>query len=297
MTRVLIVADMEGIGGIASLEECTPGHPAYETGTALLTGEVNALADAAFAAGARAVSVIDWHAGGGNIRRDQLDSRVQVVAEDLTTGYDVMVLCGFHAMAGTRQAFLSHTMTRGLVLEIDGAPAGELTLLSRWAGEAGIPIALVTGDRAASLESETWLPETPTVTVKSARSWDRADPLPVERVREALRAEVARVLERPDRWRSYRPETPIRFRLRLRAAYSLAARLPWLEPGEDGWLAGSVPTTKALIDLIDVLSALMEAERRADMLRRLREDPAVAALLREEQMASLARARRKNPWP
>ena len=295
--RVLVIADMEGISGIETVDACAPGHPEYPGGQERLAAEVNVLAEAAFAAGASSVSVIDWHAGGGNIEAHALDARVRIVAEDLSSGYDVAFLIGFHAMAGTRPAFISHTMFRGLALEIDGRATGELGLLSRWAGEWGLPVALVAGDRAATREAEEFLPETPTLTMKLAQSWDRADALPVERTHAALRAEVARTLGRPEGWRVYRPQTPVRFRLRPREGAEVAARLPWLTREDGGWLSGELPQVKDLIDLIDVLSALSGAEQRAELLRRLRDDPVAGAALRREEAAARERAARENPWP
>ena len=295
--RVLVIADMEGISGIETVESCAPGDPAYPAGQRLLAAEVNAVAEAAFDTGATGGSVIDWHGNSDNIDPAALDPRARIAAEDLSVGYDVAFLIGFHAMAGTRPAFISHTMFRGLALEMAGRPTGELGLLSRWAGEWGVPIALVAGDRAATQESETFLPETPTLTTKLARSWDRAEALPVEQAHAALRAEVARTLGRPERWRAYRPQTPVRFRLRLREGGATAAKLPWLEASEGDWLAGELPTVRGLIDLIDVLAALGTGARRGALLNRLRDDPAAAEALRREEAGARARAALENPWP
>ncbi|HET9017179.1 MAG TPA: M55 family metallopeptidase [Thermomicrobiaceae bacterium] len=295
--RVLVIADMEGISGIETVEACAPDDPAYPEGQRLLAAEVNALAGAARAAGASDVGVIDWHGSSDNLDPAALGPGVRRVAEDLSVGYDVACLIGFHAMAGTRPAFISHTMFRGLALEVAGRPTGEIGLISRWAGEWGVPVALVAGDRAATLEAEAFLPETPTLTMKQARSWDRADALPVEQAHAALRAEVARALARPDRWHVYRPETPVRFRLRLREGGATAARLPWLAAEDGGWLAGELPTVRGLIDLIDVLAALGAGARRAALLGRLRDDPAAGPALRREEAAARARAAQENPWP
>lgn len=289
--RVLIIADMEGISGIESYEVTVRSHPAYREGVRLMAAEVNALAEAAFEAGAGSVSVIDWHGGGGNLRPELLHPRVAVVPEDLSRGYDVAILSGFHAMAGTENAFLSHTMTGGLALMLEGRPAGELALLSRWAGEHEIPIGLVTGDRATSLEAETWLDQTPTLTVKQAVAWDRAAALPVEQAHQALRQMVARVLGRPDRWWVYRPARPVDALVRLQRATELAARIPGVSL-VDGSLRVTLPSVKALIDLIDVFTALMRFEEQRELLEAIAADPAAGLILEREQARRRGQVRR-----
>ncbi len=294
--HVVIIADMEGVSGIETYEMTVRSHPAYAEGLRLLAAEVNALAEAAFEAGASSVSVIDWHGGGGNLRPELLHRRVVIVPEDLTRGYDVAILSGFHAMAGTEHAFLSHTMTGGLALTLEGRPAGELALLSRWAGEHGIPVGLVTGDRATSLEAETWLDQTPTLTVKQAVAWDRAAALPVEQAHRALREMVGRVLGRPDRWWVYRPARPVEARVRLRCATELAARIPGVSL-EDGSLQVRLPSVKALIDLIDVLTVLMRFEEQRELLEAIAADPAAGLVLERERARRRQQLRLEGPWP
>lgn len=256
LTRVLIIADMEGVVGVEQKEACDPQLPEYVAGAQLLAAEVNVVAAAAREAGATAVSVIDWHAGGGNLKPEMLDAGVEIVAEDFSPGYDVVLLTGFHAMAGRTNAFISHTMSQRVTLEINGEQAGELALLSRWAGEEGIPVAIVTGDRAAAEESARFLPGTPTLTVKDAISWERARVVPPEQAYEQLHRAVVETLSNPDGWRAYQSETPVRFRIKLNPEPAMAAKIPWLTRDADGWLTGEVTSTKDIIDLIDVLTAL-----------------------------------------
>lgn len=293
MTHLLIVADMAGVSGIETLEACTPGRPEYRDGTKLLTAEVNALAGAAYQSGVGTVSVLDWHAAAGNLREDLLDPRVRIAPRDLSSGYSAAFLTGFHAMAGVRPGFASQTMAAGLELELNGQAVGELGLVSRWLGEREVPIVLIAGDRATSLEAETFAFDTPTLTVKQARSWDRADSLPVERAHEVLHGAVKRFLERRDRWRIYRPELPARVRLRVRHASDLVAKIPGLTREEDGWFAGTFPTIGAVIDLATLVATLLAADRQAVLLDALAADPA----LDEVRQAEFDRMIRENPWP
>lgn len=256
VTRVLIIADMEGVTGITQVEECRLQAPEYERGVRLLATEVNEIAASAREAGATSVSVIDWHAGGGNLKPGLLADGVEIVPEDLSVGYDVVLLTGFHAMAGTPDAFISHTMSQAVTLEMNGEQAGELALLSRWAGDNGIPIALAAGDRAAMREAATFLPGTPTFTTKDAISWERATPVDAAQVYPELRAAVRDALLKSQGWQTYRTQSPVNFRIKLNPEPPMAAKIPWVTRDDDGWLTGQVQNAKEVIDLIDVFTAL-----------------------------------------
>lgn len=256
MTRVLIIADMEGVIGIERKEACDPRLPEYEAGAQLLAAEVNVVGAAAREAGATSVSVIDWHAGGGNLKQEMLDVGVEIVAEDFSPGYNVVLLTGFHAMAGTTDAFISHTMSQRVTLEMNGEQAGELALLSRWAGEEGVPVAITTGDRAATVESKRFLPGTPTFTAKDALSWERARSVPAEQAYKRLHQAVVETLSNPGDWQTYQSTSPVKFRIKLDPEPAMAARIPWLSRVDDNWLTGQVDSTKGVIDLIDVVTAL-----------------------------------------
>jgi D-amino peptidase len=259
--RVLIIADMEGISGIAVVEACRRGEPEYASGVRMLADEVNVLARVAFDAGAFSVSVIDWHAGGGNLLPELLDSRVPIVEEDLTVGYDVALLTGFHPMHGDPRGFISHTMYGGIIVEVSGRQVGELWLLSRWAGMHGIPVALVSGDQAAIYEAARDLPGTPGVVVKTARSWVEADVLPLAEAHGRLVEATRQALSIPDAWHTYRVDDPISFRIKLDPEPELVGRVPALRRDPEGWLAGEVLDPRQLIELIDSVAAMRVAER------------------------------------
>jgi D-amino peptidase len=259
--RVLIVADMEGVSGIAHINACARSQPEYGPGVRLLADEVNVLARAAFEAGASSVSVIDWHGGGGNLSEELLDERVPIVEEDLTAGYDVVLLTGFHPMSGDPDGFISHTMYRGITVEVNGRPVGELWLLSRWAGTHHVPIALVTGDKAAIAEAALDLPETPGVAVKTALSFAEAEVVPVATAHQLLFDVTVAALSETDGWRIYRADGPLAFRLKLDPEPEQMIQIPTLRRDADGWLVGEAMEARQLIELIDAVAAMRVAQR------------------------------------
>ena len=71
--KVFISIDMEGISGVVSSEQCTPGNAEYERARILMTQEANAAILGARAAGATEVVVDDSHGSMRNLLIEQLE--------------------------------------------------------------------------------------------------------------------------------------------------------------------------------------------------------------------------------
>ncbi len=203
--ELLVVGDLEGISGIDERERCLPGHPDYRQALDRYAAELAGVATAARALGVTTVTFLDWHQR--SLPSFSLPTGVQLASLPFTTRPRAAVLFGFHARAGQPQAFAPQTIVPGVRLYWNGREAGELALASRWLGELGIPLLLVTGDRALTLEAEEWVDQTTAIAVKLARGPDRAVSLPPERVAAALYLALQRVLERRSWWWVYRPES------------------------------------------------------------------------------------------
>jgi len=180
--RVVIYCDMEGVAGITNWEQVTGGTPLYDEARELYTEEVNAAARGAFAAGASEVVVLDCHGAGegwmfNSLIPDKLDERVEFVVqrfwteytEPLEQGCDAALLVGMHAMAGTADGGLNHTVsgTGWRSLRFNGTAVGESGINAALCGTWGCPVVLVTGDEAVCREGRELLgPALTTVAVK-----------------------------------------------------------------------------------------------------------------------------------
>ena len=76
--KILISADMEGVTGVTTWDQVTPGHVEYGRFRRLMTEDVNAAVRGAFVGGADEVTVSDGHWNGGNILIEELDPRAQL---------------------------------------------------------------------------------------------------------------------------------------------------------------------------------------------------------------------------
>jgi len=162
--NIFISADIEGIAGVVSPQQCRSGNGAYELARVLMEKEVNAAIEGAFDAGASNVIVADSHGDMTNLRAEFLDPRAQLVSskprplsmlDGLEQGsFDGLFLIGFHSAAGEK-GVLAHTINGSAFyrVTINGETMAEADIYSALAAEHGTPLWLVSGDN----ELQDWI--------------------------------------------------------------------------------------------------------------------------------------------
>jgi D-amino peptidase len=167
--RVHVISDMEGVAGIVKWQQTTGGEKLYDEGRVLYTEEINAAVRGAKAAGATEIVVIDCHGAGGpysfnSLVPELLDPGCEYVVQEewteytafLESGCDAALFVGMHAMAGTADGVLSHTVSGQAwqSLRFNGTLVGETGINAALCGHWGVPVLLVTGDRAVCMEGK-----------------------------------------------------------------------------------------------------------------------------------------------
>ena len=170
--NVHIITDMEGVAGIVRPEQTLGGHEMYDEGRKLYTEEINAAVRGAKAAGAKEIVVMDHHGAGkgwsfNSLVPDLLDPACEFVVQSTWTQYtefleagcDACLLVGMHAMAGTPDGVLNHTVSgrEWFNLRFNGVPVGESAINAAMCGNWDCPVLLVTGDEAACREAKALL--------------------------------------------------------------------------------------------------------------------------------------------
>jgi D-amino peptidase len=179
--RVHVISDMEGVAGIVKWQQTTGGEKLYDEGRVLYTQEINAAVRGAKAAGATEIVVMDCHGAGGaysfnSLLPELLDPACEYVVQEewteytgfLESGCDAALFIGMHAMAGATDGVLSHTVSGQAWqnLRFNGTLVGETGINAALCGHWGVPVALVTGDRAVCAEARELLAGVTTVEVK-----------------------------------------------------------------------------------------------------------------------------------
>ncbi|MBI3666304.1 MAG: M55 family metallopeptidase [Acidobacteria bacterium] len=174
--KILIVTDMEGVGGVNDAEEqLLPGQRRYEESRRLLTGEVNAAVDGALSGGASEVVIWDGHDGSRSLSIDEIHPGARLLQGRPTPAnyymadrlYDGIMFVGQHAMAGAKNGVLAHSQSfnvQGIFL--NGRPVGEIGQVAAIAGYFNIPVSMLAGDQAACEELLALQPKAETAEVK-----------------------------------------------------------------------------------------------------------------------------------
>ncbi len=218
--KIMVWCDIEGVSGLDDVSQIASSFgTSYSQGRELQTAEVNAAVRGLRAAGAGEIHVLDGHGAGGNVIAERLEPGVQllggaaVLLGMMRTGalasYDALVLLGQHAMAGTRDGFLSHSNTSFTALRLNGAWAGEIAEAASILGHYGVPTILVAGDDAAVREAHDLLPGVRGVAVKTARGRQHCDLLPLQQAHAQIEQAAAEALRHLDSFAPYRPATPV----------------------------------------------------------------------------------------
>jgi len=217
--NVYITMDMEGISGITTGDMARSGSAEWaHRGRQLATDDVNAAVEGALAAGAKRIWVQDMHDSGETILRERLHPAAELITgchnvvghmPGLDSSFDAVFLVGFHAMMGTRFAHFDHTISTACISQVrfNGRPVGELGIFAGYAGFCGVPVALVTGDVAATQEAADFLGDVTTVAVKQGLGRFATRSLRAEGTQALIRQAAEQGLKRPNR--VWKPDAPL----------------------------------------------------------------------------------------
>ena len=262
--KVFITNDMEGLAGVFEDREVAHGNPEY--GYAyfrdVLTKDTNAAIEGAFAAGATEVLVREGHGGMNHMNLEDLDERVRVVRgpthpqsmmvgmEGFDSSFDAVVLIGYHSSSGTPNAVLPHTMGADILyFKINGVPLSEASYAGLIAGLSGVPVVMLSGDKAACEEAKRAFGDNfETVAVKEALNGGIVTLHP-----RAARAMIRKAVERGVRNRAsikpYKLEAPYTATLKMQKQGPI---IPGAYVNEHGETEFKTP------DLLKALNALVQ---------------------------------------
>jgi D-amino peptidase len=222
--RVHIISDMEGVSGIVRPQQTSAGEPLYEEGRKLYTEEINAAVRGAKKAGAKEIVVMDHHGAGkaysfNSLLPDLLDPDCEYVVQTswteytgfLESGCDACLLVGMHAMAGTEDGVLAHTVSgrEWRSLRFNGVFVGETGINAALCGTWDCPVLLVTGDHASCREAIALLGDgLTTVAVKQGLGRASARNVAPLRARELIEDGAKNALKKLDAVQPYDPGKP-----------------------------------------------------------------------------------------
>lgn len=203
--KVFVSADMEGISSVAGLPDVTPGSPDHRVACHWMTQDVNAAIEGAMLAGAQQILVNDGHWDSRNIVPDELNSQAELIRgyvkplgmmDGIERGWDAAFFIGYHVRFGVFDGVMGHTLSGDCFRDVrlNGRSVSEAELNAAVAGHFGVPVVLISGDRALQRETVSVLPAARYVVVKTGLQRETAvlvHPSVAQReIREAARASL-----------------------------------------------------------------------------------------------------------
>jgi D-amino peptidase len=203
--KIYIFCDMEGISGITQRDHVMKNSVLYPLGCKLMEQDINACIEGCFQAGATGVIVRDGHSSGVNVNPFEIDPRAELVQGATPhcrfagiDECDAVILLGYHAMAGTKDAVLEHTYSSGAIqnMWLNGKPAGEFAIDATIAAEHDVPTIMVSGDDKICAEARSFLPEIVTCQVKEATALYGARLLSPQKAHELITAKTIEAVKK-----------------------------------------------------------------------------------------------------
>ncbi len=205
--KILIAVDMEGITGVTTWDEVTPGHAEYPRFRKLMTQDVNAAIRGAYEAGADEVIIADGHWHGSNILIEELDPRARLntgspspfsMMQGIDESVDAVFFIGYHARNGSPNAILDHTWSSRAVANVwlNDLLTGEYGLNAALAGHYGVPVIMASGDQTACAQISELLGDVEMAVVKQASGRYAAECLAPPVAHELIYEAACRAVER-----------------------------------------------------------------------------------------------------
>jgi D-amino peptidase len=212
--KVFIAVDMEGIAGLVQWDGAQ-----RELERRLMTEEVNAATRGAFAAGATEVLAGESHGNMRNLLPEALDPRAGFICGQpkpmnhmagVDSSFDLALLVGYHAKAGTLHGVMAHTFAGSIfALSFNGTEVGEIGADAALCGAHGVPVGLVSGDRAACTEARALLGDVRTVAVKEGLSRSSARCMPLAQARQRIEAAATEAVRQASSFAPFTFEGPV----------------------------------------------------------------------------------------
>lgn len=221
--KIFVMVDMEGISGIfKSSQVGGDERDYYAVGRKYLTWDTNACVEGCFLGGAKKVVVRDAHGGGCSFIWEELDPRAEYVRgrsprERMPniSSFDGLILLGYHAMAGTPQAILEHTMSSKSWQNfwINGKKSGEVAIDAGIAGDYGVPTIMVSGDDKLCAEARSFIKGVIAVQVKKGLDVEGGILLSKEQALKRITEGAAKAVQSCKEIKPYKVKKPVTMRL------------------------------------------------------------------------------------
>jgi D-amino peptidase len=264
--KVFISVDMEGVTGVVQPPQLGPDGFEYQRAREWMTAETNAAITGIRTAGPAEIVVCDSHGNGQNILIDKLPDDVRIVRGfprplEMMQGIDetfaAALFIGYHASEWTADAVRGHTISsaRLLGVKLNGMEVSEGIFNAAVAGQFGVPVAFVSGDRLAVTQLQKTVAGVAGAIVKEPYGYHSALTMTPAGGQALIQSAVEKAMASLGSLRPYRVTTPVNLEVgfKLTIDAERAAFVPGLSRSDAHSVKG---TFKDMIEVSKLLQVL-----------------------------------------
>ena len=218
--KVLISVDMEGVAGVVSPDQLSPGAFEYERFRRFMTAEAVAAVEGAKQGGATEIVVADAHGNEQNLLVEQFPPDVRIVRGSprplgmvggLDATFDAVMFVGYHASTHNSSGVRAHTFSsaRFTRVTINAAQVTEGAWNAAIAGQFNVPVIFVAGDDAAVAEVRSAIGNVAAVETKRTLGFHAAETMTPEASQKLIRDKAASAIGEVGLRKPYRVSEPV----------------------------------------------------------------------------------------
>ncbi|MBD3350757.1 MAG: peptidase M55 [Candidatus Lokiarchaeota archaeon] len=240
LRNLFILTDLEGVAGVTKFKQTREKGIENEKAKELLTQELNAVIDGINDLDDNIqIHIWDGHGSGGIIPEKLKPietyiphkSKKRFSMQDffMENHIEALAFVGQHAMAGTPNANLAHTMSSRTIeyYKLNEMEIGEFGLRAALAGELGVPTIFISGDDKACNEAEDLIPNIVSAVVKNGTGLESAESLPFNEVYALLEKKIKISIKNMSKIEPYTINTPVTLEKRYRKENTFSVRFKW----------------------------------------------------------------------
>ena len=267
--KIFISVDMEGISGVVQPAQLGPGGFEYQSAREWMTAEVNAAITGIRDTGPAEIVVCESHGNGQNVLIDKLPEDVRIVRgfprplemmQGIDESFAAAVFIGYHGSEWATGAVRGHTMSsaRLLGIKLNGMEVSEGIFNAAVAGQFGVPVAFVSGDRLAVTQLQQVAPSAEGAVVKEPYGYHSAMTVTPARGQAMIRDAAKRAMAKLGSLRPYRVNAPVGLEVgfKLTIDAERAAFVPGLSRSDAHNVKGTFKDMVEISKLLQVVSSL-----------------------------------------
>ena len=218
--KVFISVDMEGIAGVVTGDQLSPGGFEYQRFREFMTNEALAAVNAAKQSGATEILVGDSHGNAENLLIEKFPKDVRIIRSwprrfsmmaGIDETFDAVIFIGYHSSTNNMRGVRAHTFSSARLTRValNGKDVTEGAWNAAIAGHFGVPVVMVSGDDAAVEEVRSLVGNIEAAEVKKSLSFHSANTLTPEASCELIGQKVKAALARLKDFRPFTVSAPV----------------------------------------------------------------------------------------